>query len=110
GNHDYPLDKLPAECRVFKITGPLFFAAADKIFGELTQYCEENRTVILYLDNVAMLDAGGVSALTKLITHCQATHTQLILTDVQFQPMKTLVRARIEPVEGTFRIYRSLSD
>lgn len=109
-NRDYSLDTLPTSCRVFKITGPLFFAAADKIFGELTQYCEQNTTIVLYLDNVTMLDAGGVSALTKLIAHCRATRAQIILTDVQFQPMKTLIRAGIEPVEGTFRICRSLND
>ena len=109
-NHDFPVDNLPPSCRVFKITGPLFFAAADKIFGELLQYCEENRTVILYLENVTMLDAGGVSALIKLITHCRTAHAQIILTNVQFQPLKTMARARIEPVAGTFHIYRNLND
>lgn len=109
-DRDFPLNTLPPSCRVFKITGPLFFAAADKIFGELIQYCEENRTVILYLEDVTMLDAGGVSALTKLISHCRATHAQLILTNVQFQPLKTMARARIEPVETTFHIYHNLND
>lgn len=110
GNPDYPLENLPISCRVFKITGPLFFAAADKIFAELTQYCEKDRTIVLNLDQVTLLDAGGVSALTKLITHCRSTGTEIILTDVNFQPMKTLVRAGIEPVEGTFRIHRHLND
>lgn len=110
GNPDYPIESLPASYRVFKITGPLFFAAADKIFGELTQYCDANRNIVLYLDQVSLLDTGGVSALTKLIAHCQTEGAQLILTDVHFQPMKTLVRANVEPVEGTFRIHRNLND
>lgn len=109
-NRDYSLDALPPSCRVFKITGPLFFAAADKVFGELTQHCEKGKTIILYLDHVTILDAGGVSALTKLIEHCRATQSQVILTDVHFQPMKTLVRAGIEPLEGSFCIHPSLND
>ncbi len=99
-----------AHVRVFKITGPLFFAAADKIFGELAQYCEEHKTLILDMEQVSLLDAGGVSALTKLIAHCRSTGTQLLLIQVQFQPLKTLVRARVEPVENTFRIHRHLND
>lgn len=101
---------VPSSCRLFKITGPLFFAAADKVFGELTRYCDKDKTVILYLDYVTMLDAGGISALTKLIAHCQNQQAQLILTNVNFQPLKTLARAQIEPVEGVFRVYPSLND
>ncbi|ARU26101.1 C4-dicarboxylic acid transporter DauA [Cellvibrio sp. PSBB006] len=100
----------PEHCRVFKITGPLFFAAADKVFGELTRYCERDKIVILYLDNAVMLDAGGLSALTKLITHCERMGAQLVLTDLQFQPLKTLTKANIKPVDGVFRLYSRLGD
>ncbi len=110
GNRQYVPDTLPANWRVFKITGPLFFAAADKIFGELTRYCEAGKGVIVYLDNVNLLDAGGVAALTKLINHCRKEQAQLILTDVQFQPLKALAKAHIEPIEGVFRLYPQLQD
>lgn len=109
-NKQYLPKDVPANYRVFKVTGPLFFAAADKIFGELMRYCERDKGVILYLDNVTMLDAGGLSALTRLITHCQRTGAQLILTDVQFQPLKTMKKAGIEPVAGVFRLYPRLID
>jgi sulfate permease, SulP family len=109
-NKQYLPDDLPERYRVFKITGPLFFAAADKIFGELTRYCEKDRVIILYFDNVSLLDAGGVSALTKLIAHCQKEHTQLILTDVQFQVLRTLAKADIQAIDGVFRLYPRLGD
>jgi len=91
--------------RVFKITGPLFFAAADKIFAELTLYCEKDKGIIVYLDGVTLLDAGGVSALNKLIFHCVKTQSQLVLTDLQFQPLKSLAKSHVMPVEGVFRLY-----
>lgn len=109
-NKQYLPAEVPDKYRVFKITGPLFFAAADKIFGELTRYCERDKCIVLYLDNVTMLDSGGVSALTKLITHCQHVGAQLTLTDVQFQPLKTLKKANIEPIDSVFRLYPRLSD
>jgi SulP family sulfate permease len=102
--------KVPDGWRVFKITGPLFFAAADKIFGELTLHCEKDKGIILYLDNVSMLDAGGVAALHKLITHCQNLGAQLILTDLQFQPLRTLAKAGVTPIDGVFRLYPTLDD
>jgi SulP family sulfate permease len=109
-NKQYLPEDLPERYRVFKITGPLFFAAADKIFGELTRYCEKDRVIILYFDNVSLLDAGGVSALTKLIAHCQKEHTQLILTDVQFQVLRTLAKTDIQAIDGVFRLYPRLGD
>ncbi|TFH73719.1 C4-dicarboxylic acid transporter DauA [Gammaproteobacteria bacterium LSUCC0112] len=109
-NKQYLQTEVPEKYRVFKITGPLFFAAADKIFSELTRYCERDRGIILYLDNVTLLDAGGLSSLTKLIAHCQRVGAQLSLTNVQFQPLKTMKKAGIEPVEGVFRLYPTLAD
>ena len=98
----------PKKWRVFKITGPLFFAAADKIFAELTLYCEKDKGVVVYLDGVNLLDAGGVSALNKLISHCIKTQSQLALTDLQFQPLKALAKSRVVPIEGVFRLYPNI--
>jgi SulP family sulfate permease len=109
-NSQYLNRPLPDNWKVFKVTGPLFFAAADKIFGELTRYCTQGKGVVLYLDNVTLLDAGGVAALTKLIAHCEQTGAQLALTDIQFQPLKALAKAHFQPVEGVFNLYPSLRD
>lgn len=109
-NRQYLDSSVPDNWRVFKITGPLFFAAADKIFGELTRYCTPGKGVVLYLDNVTLLDAGGVAALTKLIAHCQHSGAQLILTDTQFQPLRALARAHISPIPGVLRFYPYLRE
>jgi sulfate permease, SulP family len=103
-------EALPEKWRVFKITGPLFFAAADKIFAELTLYCEKDKGIILYLDGVNLLDAGGISALNKLISHCAKAHSELILTDVQFQPLKALAKAHTIPVDGVFRLFSTFQE
>lgn len=89
-----PLEELV----VFKINGPLFFAAAERIFAELFVQVENKKVVVLYMDAVPILDAGGLSALTKFIDACGKRGIKLIITDLQFQPLRTLAKARMEPV------------
>ncbi|RBP33315.1 SulP family sulfate permease [Marinobacter pelagius] len=101
-------EELPEGWQVFKINGPLFFAAADRIFGELAELSRQARGFVLYMDGVTILDAGGISALTKLIDTCRASGSQVIIADLQFQPLKTLARAGIKPEEGVSRFYPTL--
>ena len=62
------------------------------------------------MDGVSILDAGGLAALTKLIEHLQAKQCKLVITDLQFQPIRTLARARIQPIEGLLHFYPTLGD
>ena len=100
----------PEGWRIVKISGPLFFAAADKVFGEIAAQHIGKRGTILYLDGVPVLDAGGLSALERLMHKCAEEKTYLMLADLQFQPLKTLARAGIEPRDGEFALYSNLVD
>jgi SulP family sulfate permease len=100
----------PAGWCILKISGPLFFAAADRVFGEIAEGCSQRRGIVLYLDGVPILDAGGLSALEKLVERCAANGTELVLTDLQFQPLKTLARAGVAPIAGVLRFEPSLSE
>ncbi len=107
-NHRMVPEPLAEGWNVFKISGPLFFAAADRIFGELAMLCENKKGIILYLDGVPILDAGGLSALNKLIAKCANTNTRIFLADLQFQPLKTLSRANVKPIDNVSSFYPSL--
>ncbi len=101
---------LPEGWRVFKINGPLFFAAADRIFGELAVMSRDTRGFILYMDGVTVLDGGGLAALNKLIATCQREGTEVVIADLQFQPLRTLARAGVAPIEGVSRYTSSLDE
>lgn len=101
---------LPEGWQVFKINGPLFFAAADRIFGELAMLSSNARGLILYMDGVTILDAGGLSALNKLIATCQQDGTEVVIADLQFQPLRTLARAGVKPIDGVSRFCPSLEE
>ncbi|TQI80847.1 SulP family sulfate permease [Serratia fonticola] len=94
---------------VLRVNGPLFFAAAERIFNELLLRGEEYHTVVLQWDAVPVLDAGGLNALQRYIATLPADK-QLVITDIPFQPLKTLARARMHPIEGKLHFYPTLPD
>lgn len=101
---------VPAGWRVFKINGPLFFAAADRVFAELSLLCGDQQGIVLYLDGVTILDAGGLSALNKFLDTSAKSQTQVYLADFQYQPLKTLAKARFKPDNNVCTVYPALSD
>ncbi|STY62961.1 C4-dicarboxylic acid transporter DauA [Mannheimia haemolytica] len=82
---------------VYRISGPLFFAAADNLFADLhnkTVHTDHQiKHIVLQCDAVTVLDAGGIHALTRFVQH-MLPHQQLHLCNVQFQPMRMLVRSQ----------------
>jgi predicted transporter len=85
---------------VYRISGPLFFAAADKLFADLhdrTVHTDhEIRHIVLQCDAVTVLDAGGIHALTRFVQH-MLPHQQLYLCNMQFQPLRMLVKSNSSP-------------
>lgn len=95
---------------ILRIDGPLFFAAADNVFGEISQLAKDKHTIILQMDGVHLLDVGGLSALVKLISKCDASNTRILICELQFQPLRTLAKANIQPIEGKLKFYPKLTE
>jgi len=110
GNPKYVPGQLPAGWGVFRISGPLFFAAADRIFGELTLLAAERKGIVLSLEGVTILDAGGLAAFDKFVSHCRKRETRLYLADFEFQPLKTLARSGFKPDQLITFTFSSLAE
>lgn len=91
---------LPQGWAVYKVNGPLFFAAADRFNEAITAALKEHNGIVLYMDGVSVVDEGGLMVLTNLIDHCVLHGKQIVIADLQYQPLKTLARAGIKPVPG----------
>nr|WP_113865276.1 C4-dicarboxylic acid transporter DauA [Brenneria salicis]NMN91813.1 SulP family sulfate permease [Brenneria salicis ATCC 15712 = DSM 30166]RBP65880.1 SulP family sulfate permease [Brenneria salicis ATCC 15712 = DSM 30166]RLM31909.1 C4-dicarboxylic acid transporter DauA [Brenneria salicis ATCC 15712 = DSM 30166] len=104
---ELPDTKIPDHL-VLRVNGPLFFAAAERIFNDLMQRSEAYQTIILQWDAVPVLDAGGLNAFLRFSEMLPAGK-RLIITDIPFQPLKTLARANVHPIEGRLSFYGSLS-
>ncbi len=96
GSREFVHRPLPENCKVFKIRGALFFAAADRIFGELSHEIRALDGCILHMQYSSYLDAGGLSAIEKLMAHCEKHGVPIRFSTWQFQPLKTLARARVD--------------
>ncbi|MER1750256.1 C4-dicarboxylic acid transporter DauA [Proteus mirabilis] len=92
---------------VVRVNGPLFFAAAERIFNELRERSKGYKTLIMQWDAVPVLDAGGLHAFQHFVADVQHD-THIIVCDIPFQPLKTLARARVTPIDGTLNFYPSL--
>lgn len=95
-NPNFVRTKLPDNFKVFKIRGPLFFAAADRIVGELSKQLPGLDGLIIHMKYSAYLDAGGYSEIEKLMAQCEKNQISIRFSAWPFQPLKTLVKARVE--------------
>ncbi len=84
-------DLLPAGVAAFRISGPLFFAVANRLDQVLDQYPDSPQVFILRLRLVPMIDASGVQALTDFLDRCRRKNIQVILSGLQAQPAKVLI-------------------
>ena len=94
----------------YKVTGPLFFAAADHVFAELMSRCQGKQGLVLMLDGVSILDAGGLSGFQHFCEDLQRAGIPMLVAEVQFQPLKTLARANFQPIPGQLEFTPSLEE
>jgi sulfate permease, SulP family len=84
--------RLPPGVEAFQISGPLFFAVANRLDDVLNQFTAPPRVFIVRMRMVPLIDVSGVRALRQMIERCQRTHTRVILSGLQPQPRAILAR------------------
>ena len=84
-------DRLPPGVAAFRISGPLFFAVANRLDEVLDQFPVPPRVFILRMRQVPMIDASGAHALRQFLSRCARHGTQVILSGVQPQPHELLL-------------------
>lgn len=79
---------LPRNVRVYEISGPLFFGAADKVLDiRLKDYTD---CLILRMRAVPALDATAMNSLVSVYKKCQAKNVRLIFSHVNPQPLSVM--------------------
>ncbi|WP_412176434.1 C4-dicarboxylic acid transporter DauA [Enterobacter sp.] len=96
--------EVPEDVLVLRVIGPLFFAAADSLFTDLATRCVGKRVVVLKCDAVPVLDAGGLDAFKRLVERLPEG-CELRVSNLEFQPLRTMARAGIKPIEGRLSFY-----
>lgn len=85
------LRKLPKGVRVYEITGPLFFGAANIIEQIIVE--DSTKCLVLRMRAVPSIDTTSLNALVELQNKCQKLGITMILSHVNPQPEKAMKKA-----------------
>ena len=92
------LRKLPAEIRVYEVSGPLFFGASDAIENIVVE--ESAKCLVLRMRAVPALDSTAMNALTALTKTCESKGVTIVFSHVNEQPMKVMKKAGFVALAG----------
>lgn len=79
---------IPHSIRVFEISGPLFFAAADEILAITSD--KSTKVIVIRMRSVPAIDASAMRSLRDLAAHAKKKHITLIFSHVNEQPMSVM--------------------
>ena len=88
---DEHLRKLPLQIRVYEITGPLFFGAADAIEHIIVK--DFTKCLVLRMRSVPALDSTAMNALQNLVKICESKGITLVFSHINEQPMRVMKKA-----------------
>ena len=88
---DEHLRQLPLQIRVYEISGPLFFGAANVIEHIVVK--DFTTCLLLRMRSVTALDSTAMNALIDLTEVCEARGITVVFSHVNEQPMKVMDKA-----------------
>ncbi|HTT03104.1 MAG TPA: SulP family inorganic anion transporter [Steroidobacteraceae bacterium] len=89
--------QLPEGVEAYQVSGPLFFAVANRLDDVLNQFPKAPRVFILRLRLVPLIDASGVAALRQMLKRCAHRGTRVILSGLREQPRAILDQMGVKP-------------
>lgn len=82
------LRDVPRSIRVFEVSGPLFFAAADQLLAiNSKQY---TKVIVIRMRSVPAIDASAMKSLRELADRAKKKNITLIFSHVNEQPMSVM--------------------
>ena len=112
---DHPIEpdqraQLPPSVEAFQISGPLFFAVANRLDDVLDLAPSPPRVFILRMRLVPLIDASGVTALKQMIDRCRRGGTTVILSGLREQPRRILAQMNIADDGDGLRFARDFGE
>lgn len=92
------LRKVPEGTLVYEISGPLFFAAADKLLK--ISVPESTKSLIIRMRSVNAIDATAMHNLEQLFETCRKKNVQMIFSHVNEQPVQVMHKAGFDKLVG----------
>ena len=102
--------QLPPGVEAFRISGPLFFAVANRLDDVLNQFFKPPRLFILRMSQVPLIDSSGVTALGQMLERCRRTGIRVIFSGLQEQPRTILAGMGIREDGVQLRFARDFAE
>jgi len=102
--------QLPPGVEAFRISGPLFFAVANRLDDVLNQFFKPPRVFILRMSQVPLIDSSGVTALGQMLERCRRTGIRVIFSGLQEQPRAILADMGIREDGMHLRLARDFTE
>jgi len=102
--------QLPPGVEAFQISGPLFFAVANRLDDVLGLFPSPPRVFILRMRLVPLIDASGVTALKQMIERCRRNGTKVILSGLREQPRQILAQMDVADDSDGLRFARDFGE
>ncbi len=92
------LKTVPKHVRVYEISGPMFFGAADKILD--IKFKDFTKCLILRMRAVPSIDATALNSLETLRKKCEKNNVTLIFSHVNSQPLEAMKKSGLYSLVG----------
>ncbi len=102
------LRQVPKYVRVYEISGPMFFGAADKILEISTS--EKDKALILRMRSVGAVDATAMHSLEQLYENCKKKGITLILSHPNEQPRAMMEKSGFLDLVGAENVQPHIDD
>lgn len=102
--------EIPPNVVLYRIQGPLFFAAADKLEMALRSSGGRPKIVVFRMRHVPAMDATGLHAFALAVEKMQRDHVHVLLTAVQPHPMKVMFASGLVDRIGLENICATLDE
>jgi sulfate permease, SulP family len=110
GSHSILGKEIPEGVILFRIEGPLFFAATEKLEQALRGSGGAPKAVIFRMRNVPAMDASGLHGFKIAIEKLHRDGVKVFLTAVQPQPMKVMFESGLVDKLGEQKFCGDIDD
>jgi SulP family sulfate permease len=108
-SNDAPGVEVPPNVLVYRIDGPFFFGAAEKLETTIERTQLHVDTVIFRLGRVPFMDVTGTYTLGEIVERFQRRNIRVVLVEVGPRLEASLARADLLPVIGSGNMFDSLA-
>jgi sulfate permease, SulP family len=91
---------VPEGVMAYSVDGPFFFGAVERFERTISRVKGYPRVLIFRMRNVPYMDATGVSALESVVKVLRKRGTEVILSAVRPEPLRTMRRAGLVDLVG----------